>query len=69
MTITIALQILVRALIQVAAGYVIAKGWAKESSINADEVAGAIVFCGTVAWSFHAKKKLLKQTTTPSQDA
>lgn len=69
MTTTIALQILVRAAIQVAVGYFIAKGWAKEGSINADEIAGAIVFCGTVAWSLYSKQKLLKQTPTPSQDA
>jgi len=69
MTTTIAIQIIVRAALQAACGYLVAKGYAKQGAFNVDELAGALVFAGTVAWSFYSKKQLLNKNTTPSQDA
>lgn len=67
MTTAIALQLVVRAALQAGAGYFIAKGYVKEGAFNIDELAGALVFLGTLSWSYYSKQKLLK-STTPTQN-
>ena len=64
MTTTIALQLIVRAILQAGCGYLVAKGYAKEGAFNVDDIALAVVFLGTLGWSFYAKQKMLKQTST-----
>lgn len=69
MTTTVAAQLIIRALLQAIAGYLVARGYVKSDVINVDELSGAVLFIGTVAWSWYSKHQLIKQTTNPPTNA
>ena len=66
MTNMIAFQVVIRAVIQVIAGILVSKGFAKEGAINVEEISGAVLIVGTIIWSYFAKKQLISNTSQPS---
>lgn len=69
MTNMIAFQVVIRAMIQVVAGILVSKGYAKEGTINVEELSGAALIVATVVWSWYSKHKLIQQTTNPTTNA